>query len=131
MTIQEEKRRQRLIERETEKENITMHDSLISHICTSCPDVTPYLAVLAERAFTSLTKSAQNGEREGLSDSFPSPNMLVFYNHRLDCFLMIARSMRVISNIHHPTYSGQDTKSGGATVHSDAAVATACVTEML
>lgn len=90
MTIQEEKRRQRLIERETEKEScITMHDSLISHICTSCPDVTPYLAVLAERAFTSLRKSAQNGECEGLSDaghSFPSPNMLAFYNHRLDCF---------------------------------------------
>lgn len=48
--------------------------------------------------------SARNRNCTGFCNarhSFCSPNMLVFYNHCIGGFLMIARSMRVISNMHH------------------------------
>lgn len=119
MTIQEEKRRQRLKENKTERERwIASYYQIISHISAICPDVTPYhaaclLSKLSLRLPLLPYNSAQYSECKGFWNawhSFYSASTMTFHNHCIDGFLMLARSMRVISNIHHPeaTRSEQD-----------------------
>lgn len=120
VTIQEEKRRQRLKENEmgTGKLDCIILSNNISplyHHPPRCSSLS--LCMLAEQALTqassSTFNSAQYSSWEGFWNawhSFNSASMMTFHNHCIDGFLMLARPMRAISVIHHPeaTRSEQD-----------------------